>query len=290
MMQCGERRYHDNQLVPQTLSVSWLLSHAERRSLRSMQSERHEELAKFLTSRRTRLPPEACGLPALRRRRRTPGLRRDEVSALAGISTAYYTWIEQGRRFDVSTEILSAIAGALQLSAVEAAHLFTLAGKAAPRALRATADGADSFTAIQHFVACFEQGPALALTPWLDVTQRNAAAQLQLGIDAGENLIEAFFCGAGHFNDSAFGGALTALLRRNFASDSESVFFGSVIGRLYERSDAFRALWDAHVVDSGPSFDVEVLHPDSGRTRFNGVLVADPIVAGHFALFMHRCR
>lgn len=96
-------------------------------------SSRHTELAAFLTSRRTRLRPESCGLPHFRRRRRTPGLRREEVSALAGISTAYYTWIEQGRMFDVSIEVLKAIAGALQLNEIEAAHLFTLAGKAAPR-------------------------------------------------------------------------------------------------------------------------------------------------------------
>src|SRR5271165_121992 len=98
-----------------------------------VRSQRHAELAGFLTSRRTRLLPESCGLPHSLRRRRAPGLRREEVSTLAGISTAYYTWIEQGRTFDVSIEVLDAIAAALQLNEIEAAHLFTLAGKAAAR-------------------------------------------------------------------------------------------------------------------------------------------------------------
>jgi transcriptional regulator with XRE-family HTH domain len=252
-------------------------------------SSRHTELAEFLMSRRARLLPEACGLPHFRRRRRTPGLRREEVSALAGISTAYYTWIEQGRTFDVSIEVLEAIAGALQLSEVEAAHIFTLAGKAAPRPPLA-ADGVVAWRgAMLEFVRRFEDGPALVLTPWLDVYEANRVARETLGIDAGANFAETIFCGDPaviYQSADTLAGALVALLRRNRVADIENVRFNHIISRLRERSGAFRALWDGHVVDNVPLFEVTIERPDAGKGRFRGVIVSDPIAARHFALLM----
>ena len=159
-------------------------------------SNRHGELAKFLVSRRIGLRPETCGLRAPRRRRRTPGLRRDEVSALAGISTAYYTWIEQGRKFDVSSGVLEAIAGALRLDAIESAHLFALAGKAAPQhvlALETPAQG--SSDALLAFAKSFVHGPAMLLAPWLDAVEVNNSASEILGIASGANVAEAVLCG-----------------------------------------------------------------------------------------------
>lgn len=88
--------------------------------------QRRSELADFLRTRRTRLPPGAVGLPN-RGRRRTPGLRREEVAELANISVTLYTWLEQGRDKKVSAQVLENIANALQLDADERLHLFALA-------------------------------------------------------------------------------------------------------------------------------------------------------------------
>jgi transcriptional regulator with XRE-family HTH domain len=239
-------------------------------------------------SRRARLLPEACGLPHFRRRRRTPGLRREEVSALAGISTAYYTWIEQGRTFDVSSEVLEGIAGALQLSEVEAAHIFTLAGKA-PRPPLAV-DGVVAWRgAMFEFVRRFEDGPALVLTPWLDVYEANRVARETLGIAAGDNFAETIFCGDGgviYQSADTLAGALVALLRRNYAQDMENERFNDIIDLLRERSEAFKALWDGHVVDNVPLFEVEIERSGAGKARFRGVIVSDPIAARQFALLM----
>jgi transcriptional regulator with XRE-family HTH domain len=254
-------------------------------------SSQHTELAAFLMSRRTRLRPESCGLPQFTRRRRTPGLRRDEVSALAGISTAYYTWIEQGRTFDVSVEVLEAIAGALQLNEIEAAHLFTLAGKATPHPVLAIDSVAVWRDAICQFVRLFEYGPALALSPCLAVTAANHAARKALEVDVGTNFAEAFFFGARaaiYRSADTLAGALVALLRRNHARDIENEHFNDIVGRLRERSAVFKALWDGHIVDSAPLFEVEIEQFGSGRAPFDGVIVSDPIAAREFALFMNK--
>src|SRR6266699_2007684 len=85
------------------------------------------ELADLLRTRRNRLTPADVGLPA-GSRRRTAGLRREEVAQLAGVSTTYYTFLEQGRDVRPSRQVVAALAGALRLSSAERAHLFQLAG------------------------------------------------------------------------------------------------------------------------------------------------------------------
>jgi len=87
---------------------------------------RRTELADFLRSRRERIAPEQAGLPPAPRRR-TPGLRREEVAQLAGVGVTWYTWLEQGRPINASTQVLDAIARTLQLDSAEHRHLYTLA-------------------------------------------------------------------------------------------------------------------------------------------------------------------
>ncbi|WP_442905983.1 helix-turn-helix transcriptional regulator [Kitasatospora sp. NBC_00458] len=92
---------------------------------------RRNELAAFLRSRRERIAPEQVGLP-LTGRRRTPGLRREEVAQLAAVGVTWYTWLEQGRAIQVSVQVLDAVARALLLDPSERAHLFALAGAEDP--------------------------------------------------------------------------------------------------------------------------------------------------------------
>ena len=88
---------------------------------------RRTELAAFLRARRARVTPEDVGMPP-GLRRRTPGLRREEVAQLAGVGVTWYTWLEQGRPINASEQVLAAIARTLRLDAVEQAHLYRLAG------------------------------------------------------------------------------------------------------------------------------------------------------------------
>nr|WP_306321778.1 MULTISPECIES: helix-turn-helix transcriptional regulator [unclassified Streptomyces] len=92
---------------------------------------RRHELAGFLRSRRERITPEEVGLPR-GRRRRTPGLRREEIAHLSAVGVTWYTWLEQARDIQVSAQVLDALARALRLDASERAHLFGLAGAIDP--------------------------------------------------------------------------------------------------------------------------------------------------------------
>src|SRR5215475_11905676 len=88
--------------------------------------DRRAELAAFLRTRRERITPEQAGLPP-GSRRRTPGLRREEVAQLSGVGVTWYTWLEQGRQINASPQVLGAVARTLLLDQAEREHLFQLA-------------------------------------------------------------------------------------------------------------------------------------------------------------------
>ena len=102
---------------------------------------RRKELGEFLQALRQRYAPQAFGFPA-GSRRRTPGLRREEVAQLAGISPTWYTWIEQGRDVNVSAEALDRLARTLKFSRSERAYLFEMAGRRDPQAAEPDEDAA----------------------------------------------------------------------------------------------------------------------------------------------------
>lgn len=102
---------------------------------------RLEALSVFLKTKRARLHPHMVGLPQ-GSRRRTPGLRREEVAQLAGVSTTWYTWLEQGRDIKVSASVLDAIAAALQLNTDERKYLYDLAIEAGSHSLPVPAEQA----------------------------------------------------------------------------------------------------------------------------------------------------
>ncbi|WP_242527216.1 helix-turn-helix transcriptional regulator [Ktedonosporobacter rubrisoli] len=137
------------------------------------EKERREELAKFLRTRRERITPQQAGFPA-GLRRRTPGLRREELAQLAGVGATWYTWLEQGRAISVSAQVLESLARALQLDADERAHLFILARQQVP---------ADPFPLTQTIDADLQlildtMGiyPAWVLNPRWDIVAWNQAA------------------------------------------------------------------------------------------------------------------
>jgi transcriptional regulator with XRE-family HTH domain len=99
--------------------------------VRARSTEQRRELGEFIRAHRERLAPSAIGLP-VGARRRTPGLRREEVAQLCGLSSTWYSWIEQGREVSVSPQALARLAGALRLERAERAYLFELAGKRDP--------------------------------------------------------------------------------------------------------------------------------------------------------------
>jgi transcriptional regulator with XRE-family HTH domain len=130
-------------------------------------------LGEFLRARRDRLLPADFGLP--RGRRRAPGLRREEVAQLCGISPTWYTWIEQGRATAVSVETLSAIAAALRLSRAERAYLFELSARADPAPPRAEGSNPQQLSALVREV----RTPAYILDRhWDAIAWNRVAAEL----------------------------------------------------------------------------------------------------------------
>jgi transcriptional regulator with XRE-family HTH domain len=157
-------------------------------------SSQRGELAAFLRARRNALTPAEVGLPA-GRSRRTPGLRREEIAMLAGVSVTWYTWLEQGRRINVSTDVLEALARALRLDDAERQHLLTLA----VRAPAAHADDvADVPDALVRLITSMEPAPAYVLGPrWEFLAWNRPQARLYPVIerldDAERNLLWAMF-------------------------------------------------------------------------------------------------
>ncbi|HEY3090560.1 MAG TPA: helix-turn-helix domain-containing protein, partial [Jatrophihabitantaceae bacterium] len=140
--------------------------------------ERREELASFLRSRREGVRPQDVGL-APGARRRTPGLRREEVAQLAGVGTTWYTWLEQGRDVRASMEVLEAIAGALRLTPAERTHLVLLGRGEQPPPRRAPAERVSP--TLRRLVENLGGNPAYILGRRWDYLAWNRAATVILG-------------------------------------------------------------------------------------------------------------
>jgi len=140
-------------------------------------------LGEFLRARRDAVTPAQVGLPA-GKGRRTPGLRREEVALLAGVSVTWYTWLEQGRRINASTDVLRAIGRALRLDDAGIEHLVALAQPSVPTA-GALPVPDDVPSALRRLIAAFDPAPAYVLGPhWEFAAWNEAQARLYPRIDA----------------------------------------------------------------------------------------------------------
>lgn len=133
------------------------------------------ELGEFLRARRHATPPETVDHVAPLGRRRTPGLRREEVAFRAGISIDYYTRLEQGRETGPSRQVLQALGGAFALPPHAVAHLFMLAGLQPPRT--PTEDAAEISPHLLRMMHSWTRTPAYITTPWSDIVASNNLAR-----------------------------------------------------------------------------------------------------------------
>jgi transcriptional regulator with XRE-family HTH domain len=137
-----------------------------------MPDSKDNQLGAYLKDRRAKLDPVALGFPSTRRR--TPGLRREEVAQLANVSATWYTWLEQGRGGSPSADVLDRIARALMLTEIEREHIFLLALGRSPEVHY---HGFDGITPrLQHVLDALEFSPAYVKTPTWDVVAWNRAA------------------------------------------------------------------------------------------------------------------
>jgi transcriptional regulator with XRE-family HTH domain len=247
------------------------------------------EVTEFLRSRRARITPERAGLPSYGERR-VPGLRREEVAALGGVSLEYYKRLERGNLGGVSDGVLEALAHALQLDEAERAHLFDLARAANPVA--------------SARVRPIEQRVRPEVMRLLDVIAapavvRNARLDYLATNELGRALYAPLFDGPAQPANSArftfldpaavdfyvdwdrIADELVALLRSEAGAHPRDHALQELIGELSTRSDEFRRRWAAHNVGFHTTGVKRIHHPVVGEVTIgyeNVQFIADPTV------------
>ncbi|KPC83908.1 MULTISPECIES: helix-turn-helix domain-containing protein [Streptomyces] len=229
--------------------------------------DRRAELSEFLRSRRARLKPEDVGLPDFGRHRRVPGLRREELAQLAGVSVAYYTRLEQGNGQNVSGEVLGAIASALRLTDAEQAHLTHLAKpkqhrkRASARQQRVrgtlsqlldTMDGIPAYvTGRRSEILAWNRMAAAVFGDWsqLPPQERNWARLVFLNPEYRELFVE--------WDQKA--ADIVSYLRMDAGCRPDDLRLSALVGELSVKSEEFRRLWARHDVKE-KSHGVKRLH------------------------------
>jgi MmyB-like transcription regulator ligand binding domain/Helix-turn-helix domain len=222
-------------------------------STRSGTDIRRRELADFLRSRRERITPEQVGLPP-GRRRRTPGLRREEVAQLSAVGVTWYTWLEQARDIQVSAQVLDAVAGALLLDPTERAHLFVLAGVPDPDPGKECPFVTPSLLAVMEQL---EPLPACVTNSRYDILAFNRTFRHLVGdlgdLPAGDrNLLWLMFTHpawrAALVDRDEVARRCTAQLRAAMAEHVAEPVWELHVKRLQQASAEFRELWRQHEV------------------------------------------
>ncbi|MBJ9916740.1 helix-turn-helix transcriptional regulator [Burkholderia cenocepacia] len=227
-------------------------------------------LGAYLRDRREKLDPVALGLPATRRR--TPGLRREEVAQRAHVSVAWYTWLEQGRGGAPSADVLDRLARALMLNEAEREHLF-LIGLGHPPEVRYHAP-AGVTPRLQHVLDSLDASPAIIRTATWDVAAWNDAAAATLTDyatlpPAARNILRLIFVDAGvrHAQSDwervarfAVGG-FRADVARSGATQAVQAF----VDEMRATSAEFDAMWREHDIRTHEEATKEIRHPRAGR-------------------------
>ncbi|MCP3804268.1 helix-turn-helix transcriptional regulator [Allokutzneria sp. A3M-2-11 16] len=245
-----------------------------------MTSESREQLRDFLRSRRARLTPGDVGMVAAGRRR-TPGLRREEVAVLAGVGVSWYTWLEQGRDITVSAEVLDAISTALRLAEPEREHLYLLAGLNPPwpRGARTTAVSRE----LRQLIDAWSPRPAILHDRYWNVLAVNDATRAVFGYgDADHNCLITFFTSA-RYRDAQVHWAsiapdVVSAYRADAAHFPEDPEFTRVIDDLSAVSPEFAELWARHDVGAHSQAVKAVHHVEVGDLVFDKTTM---VVADH---------
>jgi len=247
------------------------------------------EIREFLRSRRAKITPEQSGLRTYGSTRRVPGLRREEVALLAGVSVDYYTRLERGNASGVSDTVLEALARALQLDDTERTHLFDLARSArtsTPRRRRRAQERIRP--TVQHMLDAMASVPAFVRNGRLDILGANRLGRALYseqfdGTAQPPNTARFFFLDpratSFYVDWDRVAHDVVAVLRAEAGSDPYDRDLSDLIGELSTRSELFRTLWAAHNVRRHDTGLKRFHHPVVGALdlTFEAMeLVADP--------------
>ena len=233
------------------------------------QAQTDNLLGAYLKDRRTRLDPAALGFSV--GRRRTPGLRREEVAQRANISPTWYTWLEQGRGGAPSAEVLNRISAALMLTDIEREHVYLLGLGRSPEVRYKAVEGVTP--RLQRLLDAFEVSPALIKTATWDVVAWNRAAAAVLtdygALPPGQRNILRLIFGdprvrAQQYDWERVARFVVGAFRADAARAGAVSEVGELVDELCGRSPEFAALWrdnNVHVHGEGPK---RLRHPVLG--------------------------
>jgi transcriptional regulator with XRE-family HTH domain len=251
---------------------------------------RRAELAAFLRTRRERITPEQAGLPP-GIRRRTPGLRREEVAQLSGVGVTWYTWLEQGRQINASPQVLTAVARTLLLDQTEREHLFRLADVLdAATAAGAEGTGCEQvLPEVQEILDTLSPLPACVLNERFDLLAWNAAYHALwpgvTGAAPGErNILWQCFthpdCCHPYVNRHEQVAILVAQLRGAYGRHLGEPAWTGFVRRLSAVSASFARLWDEHEVASQAAYLKIYRHPAYPKLALTTTSLAVQAVPG----------
>jgi transcriptional regulator with XRE-family HTH domain len=242
---------------------------------------RRDELRAFLRSRRARLAPADVGLPDDGARRRTPGLRREELAALAGVGVSWYTWLEQGRDIHPSPDVLDALARALRLDAAERATLFALARSELPLPNGASSSPVEDDGAAAPLVALVEAlhpMPAYLIGPMTRILAWNPAASALFGspdhLPPGRrSLLWMLLVDPGRERQNAGRAAtarnMVARFRTEYAQHAGEPAYEQFVADLREHSSQFAQWWGEHELNDTQRGTKTMEHPTLGTLRLH---------------------
>lgn len=236
---------------------------------------RREELAAFLRRRRASIRPEDVGLPE-GRRRRTPGLRREEVAQLAGVGITWYTWLEQGRDVRASLDVLEALSRALCLTAAERTHLIVLGrgGDVSPGVSPLAEEVSPS---LRRLIENLGPGPAYIHGRRWDYLAWNRSTERVFCWEPGpdplsRNDVWLTFMDPIRRKLSDDWHSSASLLVREFrakrAKHPDDPAFEELFSTLQSASSEFRKLWNRPLIVGSSEGREEIIHPSVGRLVF----------------------
>ncbi|MGW6007623.1 helix-turn-helix domain-containing protein [Streptomyces sp. NPDC055210] len=223
-------------------------------------------LGDFLRARRELVTPAEAGLAPGHGTRRVPGLRREEVATLAGISVEYYLRLEQGRDRNPSAQVIDALAAVLQLDAESTAYLMSLA---APKPRRRRGRPVEHVPPGLDALLRTLNVPALVFNKYSDVLAANRLARtLSPDLAPGVNRLRVLFTDRAareyHADWERYTAVAVAHLRAQAGADTGDERLHALIGELSVKSDRFRYLWGRHDVRSAKGVTFRVRHPRVG--------------------------
>ncbi len=249
-----------------------LMSHSELDVVQIRQDDRRKQLGAFLRARRESLDPQRLGLPRSGRRR-TPGLRREEVAMLADVGVTWYTWLEQGREVNPSAVVMQAVADALQCSPLETRHLFLLAGLPPVESANLTpCEGISPGT--RRMLDSLLPQPASIQKPNFDIVAWNDAFCRLMGVDFAtlpeddRNCIYLYLTHPGWRSRLANRDVLPTFVsyfRAAMAEHRGEAAWENKLARFFAASEEFEALWHQRYEVRGVENQIKTFHhPDLG--------------------------